>query len=95
MVTEEFKILTPQELCAINEKGCWSIENMPAHGAEDSRTEYIGSHMCNVAADGSVKVLDYYRDEQGRFWYQNRVRLNGGRMISEKRYALGWYRQKN
>ena len=78
--------ITPQQMEVIHEKGCWSVENMAAHGAEGSKLEYIASHVREPYLDGAAPVREYYKDEAGRFWYQNKMRLPGGRIITMEKY---------
>ena len=78
--------LTPQQIKTIHEKECWSVENMAAHGAEGSELEYIGSHVREPYLDGAAPLREYYKDEQGRFWYQNKIRLPGGKIIAMEKY---------
>lgn len=78
--------ITPQQMQMIHEKGCCSMENMPAHGAEGRKTEYIASHVGEPYLDGTAPVREYYRDEAGCYWYQNKMRLLGGRIITVEKY---------
>lgn len=76
----EFFQISPRDLQAVRKSECWSIENMEGHDAGNRRTEYIGSRI-----EDSGKVWDYYMDDQGRFWYRTRWRVDG-KIISMERY---------
>lgn len=78
--------LTDQQIKMIHEKGCWSMENMAAHGAEGRKVEYIGSHVTEPFLDGTAPVREYYKDETGDYWYQSKMRLPGGRIITMEKY---------
>ena len=86
---QELKLISSTNLLALQEKPCWSIESRKAYGAEDSQLEYIGSKISGTSADGSAKVVDYYKDEQGRFWYENRIRLHNGEIVTMEVYLFG------
>lgn len=78
--------ITLRQMKLIHEKGCWSMENMAAHGAEGRKVEYIGSYVAAPFLDGTAPVREYYRDELGCYWYQSKMRLPGGRIIAMEKY---------
>ena len=86
---QEIKLISSMNLLVLQEHPCWSIESRKAYGAEDSKLEYIGSKITGTSADGSSKVVSYYKDEQGRFWYENRVRLHNGKIVTMEEYLFG------
>lgn len=81
MLSQEYKEISP-ELLEQAHKNAYSIENMEAHEAEGRSTEYIGSHR-----EGSI-IYDYYRDNAGAWWYQNRGVIDG-RIVSMEVYIFG------
>lgn len=56
-------------------KEAWSIENMAGHGAEGRQVTYIGSEDCGD------RIFEYYKDEEGDYWYKVKLRLQDGRII--------------
>ena len=79
---EEYREIDPELLELIN-GNAWSIENMEAHEAGERSTTYIGSRTI-----GNI-IFDYYRDSAGSFWFQNRVLLPSGEIVSMERYIFG------
>lgn len=77
-------LISSEDLLVVNQKGCWPAENMAAHGAEGSKLTYIGSIIRDTGY-----VFDYFVDEQGRYWYRNRMRLPNGQIVSMEKYLFG------
>lgn len=78
----------------------WSLESMEAHlkekagyyhrGKVDLRpVEYIGSR------EKAGLIWDYYRDDEGDFWYKNRWRMPDGHIVSmeEKIYGEDFFQK--
>lgn len=82
-MTETF-LISSRDLMLANAKGPVSVESRKAYDAENSKLEYIGSQIMD-----SGRVYDYYVDEQGRYWYKNRMRLQNGQIISMEKYLFG------
>lgn len=61
----------------------YSMENRAAHEAADRRVEYIGYLL-----QGN-RIYDYYEDEEGDFWFENRMYLPNGTAVSEEEYIFG------
>ena len=59
----------------------YSIENMPAHGAEGRSTRFV---WC-VTKGG--RAYELYKDDKGDYWY--RSGLDGNWIKKEKNYFLG------
>ena len=78
--------LATQKIKMIHEKGCWSMENMAAHGAEGRKAEYIGSHVAEPFLNGAAPVREYYKDEMGDYRYQSKMRLPDGKIITMEKY---------
>lgn len=76
-----FFLISPRELMHANIKGVVSIESRKAYDAENSELTYIGSQIMN-----SGRVYDYHVDEQGRYWYRSRMRLQNGQIVSMEEY---------
>lgn len=68
-------------LCAQRE--AYTIENMAAHGAGGSSVTYIGT------ISSGDRLSDYYRDEAGRYWFRERIRMPGGLIVSEEEAIFG------
>lgn len=66
----------------------YSMENMAGHEAADRHVEYIGSLL-----QGN-RIYDYYEDEEGGFWYENRMYLPDGTTVSEEEYIFGQRRKR-
>ncbi len=79
-----FFLITPKDLQDTKTKGCWSAENMASHGAEDSELTYIGSEIKD-----NGRVYDYYVDDQGRYWYRNRIRLPNSQIVTMEQHIFG------
>lgn len=77
-------LISSRDLMDVKNKGCWGAENREAHGAGNSELQYIGSRIMD-----SGYVYDYYMDEQGRYWYRNRMRLPNGQIISMEKHLFG------
>lgn len=79
---EEYKEIS-SELLQLVKGNAWSIENMDAHGAGDRLTTYIGSRK------EVNEVFDYYKDNEGSFWYKRRVILPLGEIVSMEYFIFG------
>lgn len=53
----------------------YSIENMPAHGAEGRSTRFVGC----VTKGG--RTYELYRDDEGDYWYKS----GAGRELDKRR----------
>lgn len=60
-----------------------SIENMAAHEAEGRSVEYIGSRAVGH------RIYNFYRDDTGDYWYQVRILLTTGDLVSETEAIFG------
>ena len=81
MVNQEYKEISP-EMLELARGNTWSIESMEGHEAEDRTVEYVGS-----VRQGKY-IRDYYRDNAGGWWYQNRI-IENGRIVSMETYLFG------
>lgn len=61
----------------------YSIENMAAHEAEGRPVEYIGSEAFGH------RIYDFYRDDTGDYWYQVRILLTTGELVTERDAIFG------
>lgn len=81
---KEYKEISEQELKRAY-SSAWSMENMAAHGAADNKVEYIGSaknaHNPNI-------ITDYYKDNAGKYWFENRAIVDG-QIVSIEVYIFG------
>lgn len=81
MLGQEYKEISP-ELLKQAYGNAYSIENMEAHGAAGRRIDYKGSRRA-----GNI-IYDYYRDDTGAWWYENRAVVNGC-IVSMEVYIFG------
>ena len=81
MNKKEYKEIPPALLEKIKGE-VWSIESMAGHGAEGRPVNYVGS-----TREGNI-IHDYYEDNQGKYWYQNRAIVNGC-IVSMEVYIFG------
>lgn len=66
----------------------YSMENRAAHEAADRRIEYIGSLL-----QGN-RIYDYYEDDEGGYWFENRMYLPNGTAVPEEEYIFGRRRKR-
>ncbi|WP_141709470.1 hypothetical protein [Eisenbergiella tayi] len=59
------------------------MENMAGHEAEGRPVEYIGSRAVGH------RIYDFYRDDTGDYWYQVRILLTTGELVSETDAIFG------
>ena len=70
-----------------NLREAWDIHSMKAHDADGRELEYIGySFYCKT--DGRNQIICWYRDEDGEYWYETRV-LVDGKIVSNFVYWFG------
>lgn len=77
-------LISDIKLSEIRRKECYSVESRETQGTADETLTYIGSRILN-----SGRVYDYYEDEQGRFWYKLRHRMQNGKIVSMEEYIFG------
>ena len=80
----KFFLIPPLTLAAIKKSECWPRKNMEAHGAGGLKTEYIGSEIMD-----NDRVYDYHIDELGGYWFDSRMRLPNGQIVSMEKYLFG------
>lgn len=80
----KFFLIPPLTLSAIKKGERRSKGSMKAYGVDGLETKYIGSEI----TDGG-RVYDYWIDEQGRYWYETRMRLPNGQIVSMEKYLFG------
>lgn len=97
MKKRKFKRISPKLLETAREKA-WSMKSMEAHGAGNRKIKYIGSHISGSldrsGSDGGNLVFDYYQDDLGEYWFENRVELASGDIVSVDMYLFGYETEK-
>lgn len=78
---EKYKEVAP-EILEVAFKTAYPMRCMKAWEAEGRDTTYVGS-----CTDGNL-VTDYYKDDVGAFWYENRGIVNG-QIVSMDVYLFG------
>lgn len=87
--SQEFRRIRLELLPIIEKKAC-SMESREADETGENLLEYIGSRLCGCMDDKrSYRVMDYYRDSAGNYWYKNRVQLQSGEIVSMEQYLFG------
>lgn len=87
---EEYKEIPPA-LLKIAYSSAWSIECMEAHNSAGRKVEYIGSGLggyLDGKKESGTRIYDYYRDNEGAFWFKNRAMLPSGEIVSMERYLF-------
>lgn len=74
----------PEHLIEIAYHSAWSIQNMAAHGKENESASYVGS---TEKANGDI--TDYFQDQAGGWWFDNRFRKPTGEIISMEEKIFG------
>lgn len=73
----------PEHLIEIAFHSAWSIQNMAAHGKNESAS-YVGS-----VEDKKGNITDYFKDNSGGWWFDSRFRKHTGEIISMKEKIFG------
>lgn len=67
----------------------WSIASMDGHGASNRTVKYLGSSIGCPTTDGKgFTMADYYLDNAGEYWYDVRVLLSTGEIISMEEHIF-------
>ena len=62
---------------------------MAAHEAEGRPVEYIGSEAFGH------RIYDFYRDDTGDYWYQVRILLTTGELVTERDAIFGQKKKRS
>lgn len=74
-----------QKTLKVAKENAWSLESMPGHEKGHLAVRYVGYEL---HAEWN-QIVCFFRDEQGGWWYEDRVLLPDGRIGSMEEYLFG------
>lgn len=57
--------------------------------------QYLGSRILYGSKGKDSDIYDYYKDENGGYWYGTRVLLENGKIVKTREYILLYSRRKD
>lgn len=72
----------------------WNIESREAHEKGHLKPIYAGSTVMSCTSaemreQGARRIRDYYQDEEGNWWWDERVLTAAGRIVTMEQWLFG------